>query len=231
MQPSTASCETTTIVISPGVYLSNLSSSDLHVAQVSRELSISEEPTCVPSGQSKPLPWTWHKFGGPGPRVALGLSRQGCAQALQSLHCSARFGAADALAKGAGPLQQQLETQSQAAAEDSQSTAPAAASSLAESFVSFLQAQAGEKSAAALDAQRPAGLADSHPGIINLIQHQGRRTLIVLRGENGQVSSSVLTSACQICSAPNFGCVHQPSSHSSTTSQPHAVLFAFKISI
>ena len=195
MQPSTASCETTTIVISPGVYLSNLSSSDLFVAQVSRELSTSEEPTSVPSGQSKPLPWTWHKIEASGPRVALGLSRQGCAQALQSFHCSARFREANAMATRAGPLQQQLDTQCRKSAEGSHSTEPAAASSLAESFVSFLQAQAGEKSAAALDAQRPAGLADDNPGIINLIQHQGRRTLIVLQGESGQVSSSVLTFA------------------------------------
>ena len=225
MQPSTASCETTTVVISPGVYLSNLSSSDLYVAQVSRELSISEEPTCVPSGQSKPLPWTWHKIGPSGPRVALGLSRQGCAQALQSLHCSAWFRAGNATAAGAGPLQQQLDTQSKAGAEGSHSTEPAAASSLAESFVSFLQAPAGEKSAAALDAQRPARLADDSPGIINLIQHQGHRTLIVLRGENGQVSSSVLTFANNTCSAPHFGCVHQPFSRLLTTSQT-TVLFS-----
>lgn len=174
-------CETCTVVITPGVYLSNLSSSDLHATHSSS--SAPAAPASLPSGQSQPLPWAWQKRGDSGPLIALGLSREDCARAATHPPDST-----DAIA-AAAPANMQLLGGTVAAAK--QGAAPlrgdAAAPSLAESFVSFLESQAGTKRSTAAVFGRPAWPAAPQPGVINIMRHQGRRIPIVLQGSDGQV--------------------------------------------
>ena len=178
-------CETCTVVISPGVYLSNLSSSDLHAAHASPD--VPADPVCVPRGQSQPLPWTWQKNQDLGPLIALGLSHTDCAQAAASLCGSTGVkGSAATASAAAATLQPHGRNAATAKQGAAQPRERAAAPSLAESFVSFLESQAGMKSLTAAESQRPPRPPAS-AGIVDIKQHQGKRTPIILQASNGKV--------------------------------------------
>lgn len=183
-------CETCTVVIGPGIYLSNLSSSDLHAAHGSP--SVLAGHVCVPRGQSRPLPWKWQNSQDSGPLIALGLSCQSCAQAAASLHESAdQQGSAATAAAASARLQPPGRTSPTAKQGAVPGQGKAAAASLAESFVSFLKAQDGKASSTTVDLNEPARRPSIGAGVIDIKQHQGKRTPIVLQDSKCQVRFSV----------------------------------------
>lgn len=186
VHPASPPCETCVIGISPGVYLSNLSASDLYVAGSNGGASPAA-PLYVPSGQSQPLPWTWHKSHASGPLLALGLSSQGCAEAAQSLHSSAASMSAELKASQAAHMQAPAKASSIVQQAAMRLERPAAKPSLAESFVSFLEGQAGKQSATRSGQQTSARPIKASCGVIDLIGHQGKRTVITLQDNHGQV--------------------------------------------
>ena len=181
----TGPCETCTIVISPGVYLSNLSSSELYAAHGSP--IVPADPVCVPGGQSQPLPWTWQKSQGSGPLIALGLSRQDCAQAVASLQGSTGMTRSDVTAAAGGKSQPHGGALTTARPEAEHLRGKAAVPSLAESFVSFLESQAGRKSSKAAEMCHQARPPAIRAAVIDIKQHQRSRTPIVLQGSDGKV--------------------------------------------
>ena len=185
VEADSSPCETCTVVISPGVYLSNLSTSDLHAAHASPD--VPADPLRVPRGQSQPLLWTWQKRQYSGPFIALGLGRRKCAQATASLHDSADV-KGSAITSSAATAHMQPHGRNAATAKQGalQSCERAVAPSLAESFVSFLESQAGKKSLTAAEPNSPA-TAPASAGTIDIKQHQGKRTPIILQDSAGKV--------------------------------------------
>ena len=184
----TGPCETCTVVISPGVYLSNISASELYAAHGSP--SAPADPVCVSDGQSQPLPWTWRKSQDSGPLIALGLSREDCARAAESLNGSTGLKGSGTTA-AAGTSQPQGGSLTTAPQKAEHLQGKTAAPSLAESFVSFLESQAGRKSSHAVESDRPASPHAIRAGVIDMKQHQRKRTPVVLHGSDGKVRSSV----------------------------------------
>ena len=185
-QPDTGPCETCTIVISPGVYLSNLSSSDLFVAYGSS--SGPADPVCIPSGKSKPQSWPWQKSQASGTRIALGLSRRDCAQAATFLHDSSAPPGSDIAAADTAAVQQHTDGVSTAKQQGVHLKGRAAATpSLADSFVSFLEGQPGKKCSKSAESQQHAQPLSADAGVIDIEQHQGKRTPFILQGTDGKV--------------------------------------------
>ena len=179
-------CETCSISISDGVYLSNLLPSDLYAARGSKSAPTAD-PLCVSSGQSAPLPWQWQKSPAGGPRIALGLSQQSTAQVAQLLQSGGAEAKAEVWAADTAPTGQRAGQAAQAQPDISRARGARAAPSLANSFADFLEGQAGSSGGQA--AQPRASEWDSaiSGGVIDLSLHRGRRTLIVLRGSDSQV--------------------------------------------
>ena len=175
------SCETCTVVITPGVYLSNLSSSDLHAAHGSSDIPAA--PTSLPSSHSQVLPWTWRKRQDSGPLVALGLSPEDCAQAATH-----PLDSPDVAAAAASAIMQPHGRIVAAAKQGAvRLRGDAAVPSLAESFVSFLESQAGTERSTAAEFGWPARPAAMKPGVIDIMQHRGRRIPFFLQGSDGKV--------------------------------------------
>ena len=178
-------CETCSISISDGVYLSNLLPSDLFAAH-SGGSTPAAAPLCIPSSQSQPLPWRWQKSQAGGPRIALGLSAQQAAQRLQSGGAEDK---AEPWAVDAYPAGQRAGPVAPAEPKTSRARGAGAAPSLASSFADFLEGQAsssGGPPAQPRGSEQQSGVSE---GVIDLSLHRGRRTLIVLCGCDGQVSS------------------------------------------
>ena len=188
LQPSTPACETCSISISDGVYLSNLLPSDLYAAH-SGESAPAADSLCVLSGQSAPLSWRWQKSTAGGPCIALGLSAQSTAQVAQLLQSGRAKDSAEAWAANASPTWQRAGPAAPAEPETSSARGAGAAPSLASSFADFLEGQASSSRGPPAQPWGSEWQSGASEGIIDLSVHRGRRTLIVLRGSDGQVGS------------------------------------------
>ena len=181
-------CETCSISISDGVYLSNLLPSDLYAAHGSGH-TLAAESLCVPSGQSRPLPWHWQKSPAGGPRIALGFSAQSTEQAAQRLQHGGAEDSAEAWAAETTPTGQRAGPAAPAEPRTSPAWGAGVVSSLASSFADFLEGHASSRGgppAQPWGSERQSGVSE---GVIDLSLHRGRRTLIMLRGSDGQVRS------------------------------------------
>ena len=184
LQPSMPPCETCSISISDDVYLTNLLPSDLYAAHGGGSATAADSLR-VPSGQSVPLPWRWQKSPAGGPRIALGLSAQTTAQTAQRLQSfQTEHKAADASPTGqrAGPA-------ASADPRTSRARGAGAAPSLASSFADFLEGQASGSGGPGAQPWGSEWQSGASEGVIDLSRHRGRRTLVVLHGSDGQVSS------------------------------------------
>ena len=204
LQPSTPRCETCSISISDGVYLSNLLPSDLYAAHGSGSAPAAD-PLCVPSGQSRPLPWRWQKSPAGGPCIALGLSAQSTAQAAQLLQSSGAEDQAEACAANASPTGQRAGPAARAEPKASCARGAGDAPSLASSFADFLEGQASSSAGPPAQPWGSEWQSGVSEGAIDLSLHRGRRTLIVLRGSDGQVGLR----ASRHAAAPSFSALER----------------------
>ena len=155
----------------------------------------------MPGGQSAPLPWRWQKGPAGGPCITLGLCAQSAAQAAQRLQSSGAGEKVGVWAADAALAGQRAVPAAPAQPGILRARGAGAAPSLANSFADFLEGQTG--SSRGLEAQPWAsewhsGVSD---GIIDLSLHRGRRTLVALRGSDGQVGSHTLQRAAALPSS------------------------------